>query len=101
MTARAFTSLEFTVAGGGGNERTGANMSEQYDTTREGAMAWIAAAILPGLILTACATAQPVVLTSGGRSQPISLIADPVGADPSYCAVTTASIFWFLQTDTT
>jgi hypothetical protein len=39
-------------------------------------MDWIAATILPGLILTACATAQPDVPTSGGRSQPISLIAD-------------------------
>jgi len=45
-------------------------------------MDWIAAAILPGLILTACATAQPVVLTSGGRSQPSSLIADSVQGEP-------------------
>jgi hypothetical protein len=45
-------------------------------------MDWIAAAILPGLILTARATAQPVVLTSGGRSQPISLITDSVEGGP-------------------
>jgi hypothetical protein len=57
-------------------------MPQRYDTIREGAVDWIAAAILPGLILTACATAQPVVLTSGGRSQPISLIADSVEGGP-------------------
>ena len=82
MTARRSPAVESTVAGGGGNGRTGANMGEQYDTTREGAVDWIATAILPGLILTACATAQPVVLTSGGRSQPISLIADSVEGGP-------------------
>lgn len=53
-------------------------MPQQRDTIREGAIDWVAAAILPGLILTACATAQPVVLTSGGRSQPIMLTADSV-----------------------
>jgi hypothetical protein len=42
----------------------------------------IAAAILPGLILTGCATAQPVLLTTGGRSQPIMLTADSVEAGP-------------------
>ena len=45
-------------------------------------MDWIAAAILPGLILTTCATAQPVVPTSGGRSQPILLTADSVEGGP-------------------
>jgi hypothetical protein len=41
-------------------------------------MDWIAAAILPGLILTTCATAQPVGPTSGGRNQPMLLTADSV-----------------------
>ena len=62
-------------------------------------MDWIAVAILPGLILTACATAQPVVLTSDGRSQPIPVIADSVEGGPLILRCLESVYFLVFQTD--
>jgi hypothetical protein len=63
-------------------------------------MDWIAAAILQGLILTACATAQPVVLTRDGQSQPISLIADSVEGGPLILRCHESLYLLVFQTDT-